>query len=34
MIVQKADLIYGVYSVNGVSHMVVYKDRRRPTVRA
>ncbi len=33
-VVQKAGLIYGVFPKNGVSHVVVYKDKRAPSVRA
>ena len=33
-VVQKARLIYGVFPKNGVSHVVTYKDRRVPPVRA
>ena len=32
-VVQKAKLIYGVFPKNGVSHVVVYKDKRMPSVR-
>ena len=31
-VVQKAQLIYGVYPRNGVSHVVTYKDRRLPSM--
>lgn len=33
-VVQKAKLIYGVYPKNGVSHVVTYKDKRAPSVKA
>ncbi len=33
-VVQKAKLIYGVFPKNGVSHVVTYKDKRMPSVRA
>ena len=33
-VVQKARLIYGVFPKNGVSHVVTYKDKRVPSVRA
>lgn len=33
-VVQKAGLIYGVFPKNGVSHVVVYRDKRVPPVRA
>ena len=32
-VIQKAKLIYGVFPKNGVSHVVVYKDKRMPSVR-
>jgi len=32
-VVQKAKLIYGVFPKNGVSHVVIYKDKRMPSVR-
>ena len=32
-VIQKSKLIYGVYPKNGVSHIVVYKDKRMPSVR-
>ena len=32
-IIQKAKLIYGVFPKNGVSHIVIYKDKRMPSVR-
>ena len=32
-VVQKAKLIYGVYPKNGVSHVVIYKDKRAPSVK-
>jgi chromosome segregation protein len=31
-VVQKAKLIYGVYPKNGVSHVVIYKDKRMPSI--
>jgi len=31
-VVQKAKLIYGVYPKNGVSHVVIYKDKRMPSM--
>ena len=31
-VVQKAKLIYGVYPKNGVSHVVIYKDKRMPSL--
>ncbi len=33
-VVQKAKLIYGVYPKNGVSHVVTYRDKRAPSVKA
>ena len=33
-VVQKAKLIYGVYPKNGISHVVTYKDKRAPSVKA
>jgi chromosome segregation protein len=33
-VVNKAKLIYGVYPENGVSHVVTYKDKRMPSVKA
>ena len=33
-VVQKAKLIYGVFPKNGVSHVVTYKDKRMPSVKA
>jgi chromosome segregation protein len=33
-VVNKAKLIYGVYPKNGVSHVVTYKDKRMPSVKA
>ena len=33
-VIQKAKLIYGVYPKNGVSNVVIYKDKRMPSVRA
>ena len=32
-VIQKAKLIYGVFPKNGVSHIVIYKDKRMPSVR-
>jgi len=32
-VIQKAKLIYGVFPKNGVSHVVIYKDKRMPSVR-
>ena len=32
-VVNKAKLIYGVYPKNGVSHVVIYKDKRMPSVK-
>jgi len=32
-VIQKSKLIYGVYPKNGVSHIIVYKDKRMPSVR-
>jgi chromosome segregation protein len=32
-VVEKAKLIYGVFQKNGVSHVVVYKDKRMPSLR-
>jgi chromosome segregation protein len=32
-VVEKAKLIYGVFPKNGVSHVVVYKDKRMPSLR-
>lgn len=33
-VVQKANLIYGVYPKNGVSHIVTYKDKRLPQMKS
>jgi len=32
-VIQKAKLIYGVFPKNGVSHVVIYKDKRMPSIR-
>ena len=32
-VIQKAKLIYGVFPKNGVSNVVVYKDKRMPSVK-
>jgi chromosome segregation protein len=31
-VVEKAKLIYGVYPKNGVSNIVIYKDKRMPSM--
>jgi len=31
-VVKRAKLIYGVFPKNGVSHVVVYKDKRLPSI--
>jgi chromosome segregation protein len=33
-VIQKAKLIYGVFPKNGVSHVVVYKDKRMPSIKS
>jgi len=33
-VIQKAKLIYGVFPKNGVSHVVVYKDKRIPSIKS